>query len=98
RFFTVFPRQPGQPDFEACLNEVQKQGDNPGRQVGGTTVQANNLALNGERYSGDLVRFQTENLPSLASNTGKKPRKLVLAKDDALGHHAAFVYERKLRS
>lgn len=97
RFFTVIPRQPGQPDFEVCLKKVQGLGDNPGREVGEITIQANNLTLDGERYSGDLVRFQTENLPSVASNTGQKPRKLTLAKGDALGHHAAFVYERKLK-
>lgn len=97
RFFTVIPKMPGQPDFGACLEKVQGLGDVPGRKVGDTTIQANNLTLNGDRYSGDLVRFQTENLPSLASNTGTKPTKLDLPPGKALGHHAAFVYERKLR-
>jgi hypothetical protein len=96
RFFTVIPRQPGQPSFEACLQKLQELGENVGRKVADITVQANGLKVDGDRYSGDLIRFQTENLPSLASNTGQKPRKLVLDKDDALGHHAAFVYERKL--
>ena len=97
RFFTVIPKQPGQPDFEECLKKVQSLGESVGREVGDTTIQANSLTLEGDRYSGDLVRFQTENLPSVASNTGKKPRKLKLESGDALGHHAAFVYERKLK-
>lgn len=97
RFFTVIPKQAGHPDFEECLKKIQALGESVGREVEGTIVQANELKLEGDRYSGDVVRFQTENLPSVASNTGKKPRKLDLASGDALGHHAAFVYERKLK-
>jgi hypothetical protein len=89
--------EPGQASFEACLTKLRGIGENPGRTVGDVTVQANSLANEGDRFSGDLVRFQTENLPSIVENRGQKPKKLVLGPEEALGHHTAFLYDRSIR-
>jgi hypothetical protein len=97
RFYTVIPKEPGHASFEACLTKLQSLGENPGRTVGEVTVQANSLTINGDRFSGDVVRFQTENLPSVVANRGGKPRKLELGPEQALGHHAAFLYDQSIR-
>ena len=97
RFYTVVPREAGQANFEACLTRIKNIGDNPARVVNDTTIQANNLVIDGDRFSGDLVRFQTENLPSLVENRGEKPKKLVLSAEQTLGHHAAFLYDKSIK-
>src|SRR5205085_9045754 len=35
--------------------------------------------------------------PSVVENTGKKPKKIQLAQGQGLGHHAAFLYDRKIK-
>jgi hypothetical protein len=65
---------PNQPSFEACLKQIKSFGENPAREVNETTVQAGELAENGNRYSGDLIRLQTDNLPSLVEIKGKNQK------------------------
>lgn len=96
RFYSVFPLEPGQPSFEACLKKIIGVGANPVRDINGTPVQATNLAVDGGKYSGDLLRLQSDNLPTLV-NRGTKPKKLALASGAALGHHTAFLYDSSLR-
>lgn len=43
-------------------------------------------------YFGDLIRLQSEALPSRLKRGGKAAR-LHLGEDEALGHHAAFIYD-----
>jgi hypothetical protein len=97
RFYVVVPKEAAQANFEACLTRIKAIGDNPGRTVDETTVQASNLAIDGDRFSGDVVRFQTENLPSLVENRGGKPKKLALSSEQALGHHSAFLYDKSIK-
>jgi hypothetical protein len=97
RFYAVVPMEPGQPSFEACLKKVMGIGQNVAREVDGTAVQAMRLAQNGSRISGDLIRLQSDNLPSLIEARGKKPTKLPLSANAALGHHTAFLYDISLR-
>src|SRR5258708_40000874 len=94
RFYTVVHKEAGQASFEACLNKLRQLSDNPGRPVEDTYIQVSHLAVDGDRISGDVIRFQDENLPSLLEHKGVKPKKLNLAADAGLGHHAAFVYDR----
>jgi hypothetical protein len=96
RFYTVFPLEPGQPSFEACLQKVLALGENPVRKVDGTDIQASNLKEAGGRISGDILRLQDDNLPSLV-NRGNKPEKMSLKRGVALGHHAAFLYDPALK-
>jgi hypothetical protein len=90
RFYTVVPKESGQASFEACLNKLIALGDNPGRPVDDTYIQASNLAVNGNRISGDLVRFQGDNLPSLIKTKGRKPEKLALANEAGLALQLPF--------
>jgi hypothetical protein len=96
RFYTVVPSTFSQPNFEACLKKLMNLGANPARTVDDTVIQATNLAVNGDRISGDLVRIQDENFPSLVETKGVKPKKLVLASGAGLGHHAAFLYDKSI--
>ena len=97
RFYQVAPFTPGQPSFEACLKKIKSLGPNPAREVSETIVQAGELTESGDRYAGDLVRLQTDNLPSLVENKGRAPKTLGLAADAALGHHAAFMYDASIK-
>jgi hypothetical protein len=97
RFYTVVQTEAGQAGFEACLSKLMTLGDNPGRAVEDTYIQAGNLNVNGDRISGDVVRFQGDNLPSLIKTKGVKPEKLALSMDSGIGHHAAFVYDHSIR-
>jgi hypothetical protein len=74
RFYAVVPMEPGQPSFEACLKKIMGIGPNVAREVEGTAVQAMRLAQNGTRIFGDLIRLQSDNLPSLIETRGKAPR------------------------
>ena len=56
------------------MTKLKSLGDNPARVVNETTVQANGLVVDGHRFSGDVVRFQTENLPSLVEKGVKNRR------------------------
>jgi hypothetical protein len=97
RFYAVVPMEPGQPSFEACLKKIMGIGPNVAREVEGTAVQAMRLAEKAGRISGDLIRLQSDNLPSLIEARGKKPTKLPLSANAALGHHTAFLYDISLR-
>ena len=97
RFYAVVPMEPGQPSLEACLKKIMGIGQNVAREVEGTAVQAMKLAQKGSRISGDLIRLQSDNLPSLIESLGKKPTKLPLSGKAALGHHTAFLYDTSLR-
>jgi hypothetical protein len=70
RFYTVVPSEIGQPNFESCLKKLMSLGPNPARPVNDTAIQASNLSTDGNRISGDLVRIQNENLPSLLRPRG----------------------------
>jgi hypothetical protein len=96
RFYTVVPREAGQASFDMCLNQLINLGNHPAREVDNTVIQADNLKVDGARISGDLVRFQTENLPSLIETRGVKPKKLDLKTGAGLGHHAAFLYDKDI--
>jgi hypothetical protein len=96
RFYAVYSLETGQPTFDACLKKIIALGPNPARDVDGTVIRATGLAIDGNRISGDLLRLQSDNLPTLV-NRGNKPKKLTLASGNALGHHAAFVYDVSLR-
>jgi hypothetical protein len=96
RFYSVVPKEAGQASFEACLQQIKGFGENPGRPVEDTYIQAGNLNVNGDRISGDVVRFQGDNLPSLIKTKGVKPEKLDLSTDSGLGHHAAFLYDQSI--
>jgi hypothetical protein len=95
RFYAVFPLEPDQPSFEACLKKIAALGANPVRDVDGIPIQASNIVIDQARISGDVLRLQSENLPSVV-NRGNKPQKLSLKHGTALGHHAAFLYDSKL--
>jgi hypothetical protein len=97
RFYAVVPMEPGQPSFEACLKKIMGIGQNVAREVEETAVQAMQLVQNGTRISGDLIRLQSDNLPSLIESLGKTPTKLPLPASAALGHHTAFLYDISLR-
>jgi hypothetical protein len=97
RFYAVVPKEAGQASFEACLNQTMRLGPNPARDIDADTIiQASNLSEKGDRILGDLIRIQSENLPSLIPTKGLPPEKLGLARDAGLGHHTAFVYDRKV--
>lgn len=96
RFFTVVPSEAGQPSFDACLKKLIALSPNPSRVVDDVTIQAANLKESGDRISGDLVRVQDENLPSLVPKPGFHPEKLVLNSGAGLGHHTAFLYDKSI--
>lgn len=98
RFYTVVPLDAAHPTFENSLKKLIALGENPYRDLaGGISIQASHLEHEGTRYSGDLVRIQSTNLPSLVERTGKRPKKLDLARGAGLGHHTAFIYDTSLR-
>jgi hypothetical protein len=97
RFFTVVPSEAGQASFESCLKKLIALSPNPSRKLDDeVTVQAANMLESGDRISGDLVRVQDENLPSLVPKAGKHPEKLVLTTGAGLGHHTAFLYDKSI--
>jgi hypothetical protein len=96
RFFTVVPSEAGQASFESCLKKLMALSPNPSRPVDDVTIQAANIQESGDRISGDLVRVQDENLPSLVPRAGKHPEKLVLTSGAGLGHHTAFLYDKSI--
>jgi hypothetical protein len=96
RFFTVVPSEAGQASFESCLKKLITLSPNPSRAVDDVTIQAANMQESGDRISGDLVRVQDENLPSLVPKAGKHPEKLVLNSGAGLGHHTAFLYDKSI--
>jgi hypothetical protein len=67
RFFTVVPSVTGQVSFDICLKKLISLSANPSRVVDDVTIQAANMQEKGDRISGDLVRVQDENFPSLNS-------------------------------
>lgn len=98
RFYSVIPLDAAHPTFEATLKKLVALGEEPYRELaGGVAIQASHLAHNGTRYSGDLVRIQSTNLPSLVEKRASKPKKLPLVRGAGLGHHTAFVYDTSLR-
>ena len=60
--------------------------------VAGSTYQLEMKAKSGDLYTGDLIRLQSEALPSRLKR-GEKATKLTLAADEALGHHAGFIFD-----
>jgi hypothetical protein len=96
RFYGVTTTKHGQPSFEACLKKVMALGENVAREVGDTFIQSTHVTHTGNRISGDLLRVQDENLPSLVQTKGKRPEKLPLSSGAGLGHHAAFLYDISL--
>ena len=96
RFFTVVPSEAGQASFESCLKKLMALSPNPSRPVDDVTIQAANTQESGDRISGDLVRVQDQNLPSLVPKAGKHPEKLVLNSGAGLGHHTAFLYDKSI--
>jgi hypothetical protein len=97
RFYSVVPLDAAHPSFEASLKKLIGLSENPSRDLGNDIViQASHLNENGSRFTGDLVRIQSTNLPSQAL-LGKKPQKLTLARGAGLGHHTAFIYDAKVR-
>lgn len=97
RFYNVVPMEPGQASFDACLKKIISVGDNVSREVMGTTVQAMRLVERSGRISGDLIRLQSANLPSVIEKPSAKPKKMQLGRDGAIGHHTAFIYDIGLR-
>ena len=98
RFYTVVPMEPGQASFEACLKKIMGIGADVARKLEDATVQAMGFTQDGTRISGDLIRLQDENLPSLVESMGNKPKKLPLKTGAGLGHHAAFIYDTSIRT
>jgi hypothetical protein len=98
RFFTVVPSVAGQGSFESYLKKLIALSPNASRKLDDdVTIQAANIQESGDRISGDLVRVQDENLPSLIPNAGKHPEKLVLTTGAGLGHHTAFLYDKSIK-
>ena len=96
RFFTVVPSVTGQVGFDICLKKLISLSANPSRVVDDVTIQAANMQEKGDRISGDLVRVQDENFPSLIPKPGIHPEKLVLTSGAGLGHHTAFLYDKSI--
>jgi hypothetical protein len=96
RFFTVVPSVTGQVSFDICLKKLISLSANPSRVVDDVTIQAANMQEKGDRISGDLVRVQDENFPSLIPKPGIHPEKLVLTSGAGLGHHTAFLYDKSI--
>lgn len=98
RFYAVAPLDAAHPTLEACLKKLIGLGENPMRDLGkGVVIQGSNLKQTGARFSGDLVRIQSTNLPSLLETPGKKPKKLDLKRGAGLGHHTAFIYDSSIK-
>lgn len=96
RFYAVVPLNEHQADFEACLNQLLSLGeDKLVCDVGDAVIQGGEFAEHKGRISGDLVRLQAENFPTLVERAGAKPKKLRLA--GFLGHHSCFLYDTKLK-
>jgi len=96
RYFLVPPFQEGQPSFEAALKKVMSagMGTSPAREVVGLIIQAGDFAEKAGRISGDMIRLQDDNFPSVVEGKGIKPKELVIAGNEPnFGHHAAFIYD-----
>jgi hypothetical protein len=98
RFYTVQPLSDKQPSFEAALNQILKMDkDKIDHDDGEAHVQGSDFAELKGRISGDLVRLQADNFPSLIEKVGSKPKKLRLAGGGYLGHHTCFLYDTKTK-
>jgi hypothetical protein len=85
-----------QPSFEACLKKIPTLGENVVKDLDGIAIQSTQIVRDGKRISGDLLRIQEDNLPSLVETKGRTPKKLPLASGAGLGHHAAFLYDSSI--
>jgi hypothetical protein len=96
RFFTVAAWEPGQPTFENALKKIMTLGQNVARDLGdGVVIQSGNLKVTGHYITGDLLRIQGSNFPTIVKQVGTVPEKLPMTIGSGLGYHAAFRYDTK---
>ena len=97
RFYVADATEIDQPSFGAALQQLLDADEAKLEQkVDDVLIRAGQLEKNGDRISGDLIRLQSDNLPSLVEGKNK-PKKLTLPNNGSLGHHAAFVYDASIQ-
>lgn len=98
KFWQLFPALVDGVDFEVSLDAAfGLAGQNLVCEIEDTSYQLEPRSAVGAKVMyGDVIRLQSEALPSKLK-AGGKAKQLKLAAGEYLGHHTAFVYDRGKR-
>lgn len=94
KFWQMRPNMVDGVEFETSLEAAGALADEATvYELAGSFYQLDMKDRDDDLFFGDLIRLQSEALPSRLKRGGKASR-LQLDEDEALGHHAGFIYDR----
>lgn len=97
KFWQMHPAPVDGVDFAASLDAAfAKSADQAWLELDGATYQLTPQGQTNDVYVGDVIRLQSEALPSRLKR-GEKAQRLTLADGEYLGHHTGFIYDRSVQ-